>query len=142
MSLYCSHLRVSSHIVHVDAQQMSKPVGHEDGAQVDLQHVLHVATQDSDLNQLLQVHPVSQAVHVSPLHTFNTSSMVYTEQEICFVLNNIVFLSHNLPFQIVGLNLRSGLHFNIIVVHRGMLFIRPRQLCQRMVAVSSIFKLR
>lgn len=73
----CFHLRVSSHIVHIDAQQVSEAVGHEDGAQVDLQHVVHGTFQDADLHQLLQVNPVSQAVHVGPLHTFNTRSMVY-----------------------------------------------------------------
>lgn len=87
VSVISSHLRVSSHIVHIDAQQMSQPMRHEDGAQVDLHHVLHAAIQDTDLHQLLKVNLVSQAVHVSPLHTFNTSRMVYAEEKICFVLN-------------------------------------------------------
>lgn len=74
VEVFCSHLRVTPHIMHIDAQQVSQAVWHEDRAQVDLHHVLHAATQDADLYQLLQVNPVSQAVHVSPLHTFNTTT--------------------------------------------------------------------
>lgn len=74
MEIFCTHLRVSSYIVHVDAQQVTQAVGHEDGAHEDLHHVLHTAIEDANLHQLLQVDPVSQAVHVGPLHAFNTTT--------------------------------------------------------------------
>lgn len=64
------HLRVASHIVYINTQQVSQAVGHEGGAKVDLQHVLHAASKDADLHQLLQLNPVSQTVHVTPLYTF------------------------------------------------------------------------
>ena len=54
--------------MHVAAQQVAQAVGHEDGSQADPHHVLHVALQDAQLQQLLQVGSVRQQVHVSPLH--------------------------------------------------------------------------
>lgn len=64
-----SHLRVAANIVHVNAKQVSQTMRHEDGTHVNHHHVVHVARQNADLHELLQVNAVRQTVHVSPLHT-------------------------------------------------------------------------
>lgn len=59
--------------MNIYAQQMSQTMGHEDGAHVDLHHVLKIAVQNANLHEFFQVNLVSKAVHVSPLHTFKTN---------------------------------------------------------------------
>ena len=68
--LRATDLRVAPDVVHVAAQQVAQAVGHEDGAQAGLHHVVHVAPDDTQLQQLLQVDAVGQKVHVGPLHTW------------------------------------------------------------------------
>lgn len=59
-------------------------MGHEDRTEVNLHHVVYAALHNADLQQLLQVNAVSQAVHVSPLHTFSTNRDVMTNRrEFC-----------------------------------------------------------
>lgn len=78
------HLRVASDIVHINAQQVAQSVGHEDRTEVNLHHVVYAALHNADLQQLLQVNAVSQAVHVSPLHTFSKNRDVTTNRrEFC-----------------------------------------------------------
>lgn len=66
--------------MHINAQQVAQSVGHEDRTEVNLHHVVYAALHDADLQQLLQVNAVSQAVHVSPLHTFSTNRDVTTNR--------------------------------------------------------------
>ena len=65
-------LRVASHVVHVEAQQVAEPVRHEHGSQVDLDHGVHAAGQEANAGQLLQVDAVGQAVHVGPPDTWGS----------------------------------------------------------------------
>ena len=58
--------------MHVEAQQVAKPVRHEHGSQVDLDHGVHAAGQEADAGQLLQVDAVGQAVHVGPPDTWGS----------------------------------------------------------------------
>ena len=65
-------LGVTSHVVHVEAQKVAKPVRHEHGSQVDLDHGVHAAGQEANAGQLLQVDAVGQAVHVGPPDTWGS----------------------------------------------------------------------
>ena len=84
--MWASHLRVAANIMHVNAKQMSQPMRHEDGSHVNLHHIIHIAGQDADLHQLLQVNSVSQTVHVSPFHTF-TKTFVIIHNTFVIVLD-------------------------------------------------------
>ena len=65
-------LRVASHVVHVESQEVAEPMRHEHGSQVDLDHGVHAAGQEADAGQLLQVDAVGQAVHVGPPDTWGS----------------------------------------------------------------------
>lgn len=62
-------LRVASHVMHIDAQEVAQPMRHEHSSQVGLDHGVDAATQDANAGQLLQVDAVGQAVHVRPPNT-------------------------------------------------------------------------
>lgn len=59
-------LRVASHVMHINAQEVAQPVRHEHSSQVGLDHGVDAAVQDANTGQLLQVDAVCQTVHVRP----------------------------------------------------------------------------
>lgn len=77
-----SHLRVSANIMHVKAKQVSQAMRHEDGTNVNLHHVIHIACQDTNLHQLLQMNPVSKTVHVSPFYTFTKTFLIISKTAV------------------------------------------------------------
>lgn len=62
-------LGVAANIVHINAQEVAEPMGHEHGSQVDLHHGFHATSENAHVTELLQVDAVGQAVHVRPPDT-------------------------------------------------------------------------